>query len=83
MTPGRAAEEKEFLAIGHKVVGLANELAEKGMALKLSLAYGTFIFNMDTTGSTQLRSRRKKCPSAIRRRIEFLKRKEPGLCPSD
>ena len=36
MNPGRAAEEKEFLDIGHKVVGLANELAEKGMAFKLS-----------------------------------------------
>ena len=82
MTPGWAAEEKEFLAI----VGLGNKLAEKGMALKVSLAYGTFIFNMDTTGSTKLPRGRKKCPSAIKRdkqrRIEFLKRKEPGLCLS-
>ena len=55
MTPGRAAEEKEFLAIGHRVVGLANELAEKGMAFKLSLAYGAFIFNMDTSAARCLR----------------------------
>ena len=61
MTPGRAAEENEFFAIRHRVIGLANELAEKGMALKVSLAYGTFIFNMDTTGSTKLPRRRKKC----------------------
>ena len=85
MTPGRA-EEKEFLAIGHRCVGLANELAEKGMAFKLSLSYGTFIFSMDTTGSTQLPRRRKKCPSAIirdkRRRMEFLKRKKSTSCPS-
>ena len=66
MTPGRAAEEKEFLDIGHKVVGLAKKLAEKGMAFKLSLAYGAFIFNMDTTASTKLPRRRKTCPSAIR-----------------
>ena len=45
MTPVRATEEKEFLAFGHKIIGLANELSERGIGFKLSVAYGTFIFD--------------------------------------
>ena len=44
MTP--KDEEKDFLAIG-----LANELAYKGLAFKFNLSFGTFTFSMDTTGT--------------------------------
>ena len=83
MAPGCATEEKEFLAFGNRIIGLANDLTKKGIACKLSVAYGNFTFNMDTTRLAKSpRRRRKKCPSVLerdkRRRIEFLKRKEPN-----
>ena len=83
MAPVRATEEEEFLAFGNRIIGLANDLTEKGIGCKLSVTYGNFTFNMDTTRLAKLpRRRRKKCPSVLerdkRRRIEFLKRKEPN-----
>ena len=65
MIPVRAAEEKEFLAFAHNVIGLANELSERGIGF--SVAYGTFTFDMDTTRSTKSPQMRKKRPSAIKR----------------
>ena len=61
MAPGRATEEKEFLAFGNRIIGLANDLTEKGIGCKFSLAYGTFTFNMDTTRFAKSPKRRKKC----------------------
>ena len=92
MAPVQATEEKEFLAFGNRIIGLANDLTEKGIGCKLSVTYGNFTFNMDTTRLAKLpRRRRKKCPTVLerdkRRRIEFLKRKEPksrqGAPPTD
>ena len=62
MTPVRATEEKEFLAFGHKIIGLANELSERGIGFKLSVAYGTFTFDMDTTRSTKSPKKKKEMP---------------------
>ena len=67
LAPVRATEEKEFLAFGNRIIGLANYLTKKGIACKLSVAYGNFTFNMDTTRLAKSpRRRRKKCPSALK-----------------
>ena len=60
MIPVRAAEEKEFLAFAHNVIGLANELSERGIGF--SVAYGTVTFDMDTTRSTKSPKKKKEMP---------------------
>ena len=64
MAPVRATEEKEFLAFGNRIIGLANDLTKKGIACKLSVAYGNFTFNMDTTRLAKSPRRRRKSAQA-------------------
>ena len=67
LAPVRATEEKEFLAFGNRIIGLANDLTKKCIACKLSVAYGNFTFNMDTTRLAKSpRRRRKKYPSVLK-----------------
>ena len=50
MTPVRATKEEKLLAFGNRIIGIANDLTEAGIACKLSVAFGKFTFNPDTTG---------------------------------
>ena len=85
MTPIQATREEKLLVLGNRVIGIAKDLTEAGIACKFSVAFGKFTFNLDTTRlPAKSPSRRgKKCPSKLRRdkrrRIEFLRKKQPNL----
>ena len=84
MTPVQATKEEKLLAFGNRIIGITNDLTEAGIACKLSVAFGKFTFNLDTTRLAKSPSRRgKKRLSKLRhdkrRRIEFLKKKQPNL----
>ena len=60
MTPVQATEEEKLLAFGNRIIGFANDLTKAGIACKLSIAFGKFTFNLDTTRLAKLPSRRRK-----------------------
>ena len=49
MTPVQATKEEKLLVFGNRVIGIANNLTEAGVACKFSVAFGKFTFNLDTT----------------------------------
>ena len=63
MTPVQATKEEKLLVFGNRVIGIANNLTEAGIACKFSIAFYS---------PSKLR-----CDK--RRRIEFLKKKQPNL----
>ena len=87
------SDEEDFLqSIGIKCVEMCNALANQRLAFKFSLTFGRFSFNMDTTEMRsppaqlpQKKAKRKSKSAKIRdmrRRREFLERKEAALSSS-
>ena len=56
----RATEEEKLLAFVNRIIGFANDLTEAGIACKLSVAFGKFTFNLDTTRLAKSPSRKGK-----------------------
>ena len=87
------SDEEDFLqSIGIKCVEMYNALANQRLAFKFSLTFGRFSFNMDTSEMRsppaqlpQKKAKRKSNSAKIRdmrRRREFLERKEAALSSS-
>ena len=87
------SDEEDFLqSFGIKCVEMCNALANQRLAFKFSLTFGRFSFNMDTTEMRsppaqlpQKKAKRKSKSAKIRdmrRRREFLERKEAALSSS-
>ena len=79
------SDEEDFLqSIGIKCVEMCNALANQRLAFKFSLTFGRFSFNMDTSEMRSLPKRTSKNAKIrdMRRRREFLERKEAALSSS-